>query len=106
MPGQAGVFRSDHEPVASDPAESLAVPEALRLVGVTPEELHRLDAAATEIATSGSGAGVPPSVLGGILFGMGAFNVVGSVLPPTVMRLIELLGFPCDRCVERVPNES
>lgn len=96
--GQSGVFRGDHAPsTTSDP---LGLPEALRLVGVTPDELRRLDAAATEIATSSDASPVPSSVLGGILFGMGAFNVVGSVLPPTVMRLIELLGFPCDRCVD------
>jgi len=35
--------------------------------------------------------------LGGILFGMGTFNCVASVLPPVAVRIIAALGFPCDR---------
>ena len=36
-------------------------------------------------------------VLGGFEFGLGAFNCLASVLPPLVLRVIAVLGFPCDR---------
>ena len=45
--------------------------------------------------------GVPPGVnrhiVSGVLFGMGVFNCIASVLPPIVLRIIAVLGFPCDR---------
>ena len=36
-------------------------------------------------------------MLGGVLFGVGAFNCVASVLPPVAVRVLAALGFPCDR---------
>lgn len=59
----------------------------------------------------GKGAGATPAapssttsviaahghVLGALQFGVGAINALASVLPPIVMRVIAILGFPCDR---------
>lgn len=35
--------------------------------------------------------------MGGVLFGLGTFACVASVLPPIAVRLIAAFGFPCDR---------
>jgi hypothetical protein len=63
---------------------------------------------AIEAAAGPSGDGAPvlhsaeaassvEPVLGGVLFGCGSFNVIGSVLPPSIAKLIQLLGFPANR---------
>lgn len=41
--------------------------------------------------------GVHGHVLGGLEFGLGAFNCLASILPPIVLRVIAVLGFPSDR---------
>ena len=43
--------------------------------------------------------GVHPSVLGGVLFGVGSFNLMLSTLPPLVLRIVAALGFPSNRAV-------
>lgn len=47
-------------------------------------------------ASRPSAASVEPA-LGGVLFGCGSFNVIGSVLPPTIAKLVQMLGFPANR---------
>ena len=42
-------------------------------------------------------AGVNGHVVGGVAFGTGVFNCIASVLPPIVLRVIAVFGFPCDR---------
>lgn len=48
-------------------------------------------------ATTSEGIPVSAHAVGGVQFGMGTFNVVISVLPPLVLRIVSALGFPCDR---------
>jgi len=40
---------------------------------------------------------IDPSVLGGVRFGIGAFNLTISILPSIVLRVVSALGFPSDR---------
>ena len=42
-------------------------------------------------------AGLDPSVIGGVQFGLGNFNVIISILPSIVLRVVSALGFPSDR---------
>ena len=63
------------------------------------------EGALTGSASSSAGAGTPAAmiapahghVLGGVEYGMGAFNCLASILPPIVLRVIAVLGFPSDR---------
>jgi len=62
----------------------------------------RRDAASAALASALHDPSLPGgakarSVLGGLLFGVGAFNIIGSVLPPSIARLIQFFGFPADR---------
>eukprot|EP01138_Halocafeteria_seosinensis_P016376 gb/GECG01016707.1/.p1 GENE.gb/GECG01016707.1/~~gb/GECG01016707.1/.p1 ORF type:complete len:872 (+),score=112.04 gb/GECG01016707.1/:1-2616(+) len=41
--------------------------------------------------------GLDRSVIGGIQFGWGTFNLIISVMPPIILRIVEALGFPSDR---------
>jgi hypothetical protein len=50
-----------------------------------------------EILARGGTDGVHPSVTGGIQFGVGVFNLLGSVLPPIVLAIVNVLGFPSDK---------
>lgn len=64
------------------------------------------EAATGEGATGGAGgtsvpaappsvqSNVHPSVLGGVLFGVGSFNILLSTLPPLILRIVKALGFP------------
>jgi hypothetical protein len=56
-------------------------------------------AAASVGAGVSSASDVPASLLGGVLFGIGGFNILLSVLPPLILRIVEALGFPHNRCV-------
>lgn len=40
---------------------------------------------------------IDKSVLGGILFGIGAFNSLISILPAMVLKLVAFFGYPSDR---------
>eukprot|EP00041_Stephanoeca_diplocostata_P038264 m.1490665 g.1490665 ORF g.1490665 m.1490665 type:complete len:607 (+) comp25191_c0_seq17:397-2217(+) len=45
----------------------------------------------------GDGGALDIETVGAMHFGIGAFNLVSSLLPPKVLALISFLGFPCDR---------
>jgi hypothetical protein len=81
--------------------------DLMALIGLPLEEVSAIDKYAEERSRHGVMSDIPGatslsmdqvrSSLAGILFGMGAFNIVGSVLPPTIIKLIEMLGFPASR---------
>jgi hypothetical protein len=93
----------EHEGMDDVPCDEKEVADELAKEGVIePEDAAtpRLDAFPPVLPTS-SGSGAPgdvhPSVLGGVLFGIGSFNILLSVLPPLVLRIVKALGFPHNR---------
>lgn len=58
------------------------------------QQIDSLVARAQEIVP-----GLDRSVVGGIQFGLGTFNLVISVMPPIILRIVEALGFPSDKYV-------
>lgn len=46
---------------------------------------------------AGERMGLSRSVASGISFGLGVFNIFASAMPPIVLRLVDLLGYPHDR---------
>lgn len=62
----------------------------------------RHDRAAAAIAAALADPAMPGnvdarSVVGGLLFGVGGFNIVGASLPPAIASLVRFFGFPADR---------
>ena len=45
----------------------------------------------------GESLGLSRSVASGISFGLGVFNIFASAMPPILLRLVDLLGYPHDR---------
>ncbi|KAA0162819.1 hypothetical protein FNF31_03083 [Cafeteria roenbergensis] len=64
--------------------------------------MPRHDRAAAAIAAALADPAMPGnvdarSVVGGLLFGVGGFNIVGASLPPAIASLVRFFGFPADR---------
>jgi hypothetical protein len=67
------------------------------------------EGAAMAVVEAGAGAAAAPAggaaaeaelrahVEGGLLFGAGGFNAIASLLPPIIVRLLAVVGFPNDR---------
>jgi Protein of unknown function (DUF3808) len=90
----------EHEGMDDVPCDEKEVAAELAKEGVIePEDAAtpRIDAIPARVPTASGSGDVHPSVLGGVLFGIGSFNILLSVLPPLVLRIVKALGFPHNR---------
>ena len=63
----------------------------------TPTSRASTSKADAGILSGGAASETDSAVVSGVLFGMGSFNVILSCMPPIVLKIVSVLGFPCDR---------